>query len=124
FAIRFLFLLSFQTAIGQVEPADTTSKPILSKLQADSLREPIYPLPYVGSIDRSVSQVITDSAMNFIDYRHAGDLLYLTPGLFVRELGIPGQLDGFTIGGLDSRSIAFMSDGISLTDPLTGTYNP
>ncbi|MBI4547600.1 MAG: TonB-dependent receptor plug domain-containing protein [Ignavibacteriae bacterium] len=92
----------------------------------DSLRTPITPIPLVGSIERPLGSeyIIPDSTINFMDYRYLGDLLSMTPGMFIRDLGSPGQFHGLTIQGLDARSIAFMSDGVLLNEPLTGLFDP
>lgn len=115
-----LALLLVLTHDGQAQ--DTTRSVIPES--ADSLRTPIVPIPFVGSIERSPTYVISDSMINFADYRNMGDLLRSIPGVFVRDLGSPGQLHGITITGLDARNIAFMSDGVLLNDPLTGVFDP
>src|SRR5437867_5431691 len=113
-----IMILISHLAVAQIGAKDTTSASgIFGK--ADTLRAPIIPLPFVGSIDRSPSMLISDSSINFIDYRYLDDLLRMTSGIFIRELGAPGQLHGLTLQGVDSRDIAFMSDGILLNEPLT-----
>lgn len=124
-AVFFLFvLLLTHRAAAQVVANDTTAARPTLITQVDSTRTPIVPLPFVGSIERNPTYLLTDSSMNFVDYKYAGDFLRMVPGMFVRELGSPGQLNGFTINGLDGNNIAFMSDGILLNEPLTGIYNP
>ncbi len=118
----FLLLLA-QCAAAQETAIDTTHLRHADTI-ADSLRTPIVPIPFVGSIERRPLYLITDSTLNFFDYNSAGDLLNVVPGLFRYDLGSPGQLHGLTIDGLDNRNIAFMSDGILLNEPLTGTFNP
>ncbi len=120
-----LFCLA-QCLNAQTVPADSTRTDTTQYQRLDSLRAYTLPIPLVGSLDRSmsVSHIITDSAINFIDYTNSGDLLQMTPGIFIRDLGSAGQLDGITMRGIDGRGIAFMSDGILLNDPLTGIFNP
>jgi len=121
----FFFFLSFEHLDAQVVPSDTSSTDTTRLTGADTLRRPITAITLVGSVGRTftTANVIADSSINFMDYRYAGDLLEMTPGVFVRDLGTPGQLHGLTIQGLDARSITFMNDGVSLNDPLTGVYN-
>ena len=115
-------LLCAVTAFGQFESTDTTAaKPTPA---ADTLRRPLIQIPFVGSIERSPTYVITDSSINFYDYRYVGDLLATVPGVFIRDLGSPGQHHGITINGLDGRNIAYMSDGVLLNEPFTGVYDP
>ncbi len=120
-----LLIISFQTN-AQIVATDTTVADTMSTEKIDSLLTPITPIPLVGSIDRSLEpeHIIPDSIINFLDYRYLGDLLSMTPGIFIRDLGSPGQLYGLTIQGLDARSISFMSDGILLNEPLTGLFDP
>lgn len=86
----------------------------------DSVRSPF--IPSIGDL-----QPPRDStAMHWTrflrtDARFPGDLLGYSPGIFLRELGEPGQPDQLTIDGLDSRRIAFHLDGQPLTDPVAGT---
>ncbi len=118
-------LLSLHRAQAQFNFSDSTKADTAHALKSDSLIMPIFPIPLVGSVDRVLSShsVVTDSTINFSDYEYPGDLLTLEPGVFIRDLGSAGQLNGLTIGGLDGRAIAFMSDGVELNDPLTGVYN-
>ena len=43
--------------------------------------------------------------------------------MYIRDMGSPGQHNELTIGGVDERGIAFLVDGRSQADPITGTYN-
>ena len=109
--------------VAQEGSADTTRHES-ANVMVDSLRSPIIPIPYVGSIERRPTYLITDSTLNFIDYNYAGDFLKVVPGLFTYDVGSPGQLHGITINGFDNRKIAFLSDGVLLNEPVTGTFNP
>jgi outer membrane cobalamin receptor len=118
-------LFSLHRAQAQFNPTDSTKTDTSHVLRSDSLILPIFPIPLVGSIDRALSShwVVADSTINFSDYEYPGDFLTLEPGVFIRDLASAGQLHGLTIGGLDGRAIAFMSDGVELNDPFTGVYN-
>ena len=103
---------------AQTEGADTTAA---SKKTVDTLFHPTTPIPHAGSLDPELSprHIITDSGINFTNYKYAGDLIGLIPGIFIRDLGGVGQTHGITIDGVDGRGIVFMNDGIMLNDPLT-----
>jgi outer membrane cobalamin receptor len=121
-----IFLLCcplFLTA--QVVPSDTTSADTLDTIPTDTTRIVLVPLARVGSIARNLAEenVIPDSAIDFLDYKYLGDLISTAHGVFIRDLGSPGQLHGLTINGLDARGIAVMNDGILLNDPLTGIFD-
>lgn len=112
---------------SQILPADTLIADTAARAREDSLaRSFIRPIPLVGSIDRNLpaGRVITDSMINFTDYRYLGDLLTPTPGVYVRELAGPGQYNDFTIEGLGPRGVAFLADGVELSDPFSGIFNP
>jgi outer membrane cobalamin receptor len=106
--------------------ADSVKSDTLGTQTVDTLRLSIMPIPLVGSIDRTLSMahIVSDSTINFSDYSYVGELLRMNSGIFIRDLGSAGQLHGFTMNGIDARSIAFMSDGILLNEPLTGIFNP
>lgn len=122
FAATILILLAHRVLAQEVS-TDTTRRTFTGAI-VDSLPTSIIPIPYVGSVTRSPAFLITDSTLNFFDYNYAGDFLKVIPGLFTYNIGSPGQLHGITIDGLDNRNIAFLSDGILLNEPLTGTFNP
>ncbi len=99
-------------------PQDTTSV-------KDSGYTPIQPISLIGSLDRKLSDenILHDSLFPFTDYKYLGDLLSTFPQVYIRDLGSPGQLHGLTMNGVDARSIAVMSDGILLNEPLTGVFD-
>jgi len=123
FVLSLLFFL--HRAHAQSAFGDSTKVDSSHVLRSDSLLLPIVPIPLLGSIDPALSShwVVADSTIDFSDYEYPGDLLALEPGVFIRDLGSAGQLHGLTIGGVDGRAIAFMSDGVELNDPFTGVYN-
>lgn len=118
YTLFLILVTAVQTLFAQVERADTTL--------TDTSFVLIEPISLVGSIERTLSSryVLCDSAIDLTDYKYLGDLFALTSGMFIRDLGSPGQLHGFTINGVDARSIVLMSDGIVLNEPLTGVYDP
>ena len=105
-------------------PNPVNSRPD-STAKKDTLYKPIPIIPLVGSIDRTLrkDQIITDSAMAFMDYKYLGDLVATFPGVYVQDLGSPGQLNGLNIDGVDQRSVAIMSNGVLMNEPLSGVYD-
>jgi len=119
----FLLLISLSTYLfPQNEPQDTTHILPVDSLSTSYTK----PIPLVGTIDRSIKteDSITDSTINFGNYRYSGDLISLLPAVFIRDFGSLGLMPDITIQGLGMREISFMSDGVVLNDPLTGLYNP
>jgi len=82
-------------------------------------------MPLAGALEprHDSTRSITATDITWLDYRYIGDLLERRPGVFIRDMGSPGQNNQLTIGGADSRSIAFLSDGRPINDPISGTYN-
>ncbi|MGA7160327.1 MAG: putative porin [Bacteroidota bacterium] len=85
----------------------------------------IKPIPLIGALEPygDSSAVILGSQIPWIEYRYIGDLLWTKPGMYIRDMGSPGQHNELTIGGVDERGIAFLVDGRSQADPITGTYD-
>jgi outer membrane cobalamin receptor len=121
-----LLCASLRPAWGQSDSGNALSVEMQRAVTSDSLHVLYVAIPRVGTLDRTLftGDVYADSDINFSDYKYVGDLLSTTAGIFIRDLGSPGQLNGITIGGVDGRGIAFMSDGILLNEPLTGIFNP
>ncbi|TAK59571.1 MAG: hypothetical protein EPO24_07580, partial [Bacteroidetes bacterium] len=118
-----LFIIIVSSCFAQV-PQDSLSVQDTTTVQ-DSGYVPIPTIPFAGSVDRIIHEqyVLPDSIIAFTDYKYLGDLLSTFPGVYMRDLGSPGQLHGLTINGVDARSVAIMSDGILLNDPLTGIFD-
>jgi len=110
---------------AQVVSSDTSIADTAASSSPETLRVQLIPLSLVGSLDRNLHSynVLPDSVIDFLDYKYFGDLLSFTHGVFIRDLGSPGQLHGLTLYGLDARAIAVMSDGILLNEPLTGIFD-
>ncbi len=85
----------------------------------------VRPIPLIGALEPygDSSKNILDSQFPWIRTRYIGDLLWTEPGMFIRDMGSPGQHNELTIGGVDERGIAFLVDGRSQADPITGTYD-
>ena len=83
------------------------------------------PIPLIGALEPygDSSEAILGSQIPWIEYRYIGDLLWTKPGMYIRDMGSPGQHNELTIGGVDERGIAFLVDGRSQADPITGTYD-
>lgn len=118
-----LALLWLLIPFGSIFAQSTDSATTSAELARDSTLKIIRRIPFVGSMEREPTRLITDSTINFHDYRYAGDLLTTVPGVFLLDLGSAGQLHGLTLDGLGPRTFTFMADGISLNDPLTGTFD-
>jgi outer membrane cobalamin receptor len=85
----------------------------------------VKPIPLVGALEpfHDSSDFILSSEIPWMEYRYIGDLLWAKPGMYIRDMGNPGQNNQLTIGGVDWRGIAFLVDGRSQGDPITGTYD-
>jgi outer membrane cobalamin receptor len=122
FVLALLVVCISSVVFSQEMPADTTNPVAMDTIKAP----PVKPIPLVGTLDRYLpqEQVITDSMINFMNYRYPGDVAALVPSVLVRDFGSLGLLPDFTIGGIGGKNIAFLSDGVLLNDPLTGLFNP
>ena len=76
----------------------------------DSTLKVIRRIPLVGSISAAPTTLITDSTINFRDYRYAGDLVAAEPGVFLEDLGSAGQYHGLTIDGLGTLTNTIVED--------------
>jgi outer membrane cobalamin receptor len=82
-------------------------------------------IPFIGKIERATDSTSSLHSTQFVqsDAMSAADLLWRVPGIFIRELGQPGQPSQLNVGGLDVRSTGLLLDGRPLRDPITGGYN-
>jgi outer membrane cobalamin receptor len=121
-----LFLTLTGSGVSFAQQADSTFSrfPRDTTIVLDSLVI-VRPIPLAGALEprRDSSRSVTATDITWNDYRYIGDLLERQPGVFVRDMGSPGQNNQLTIGGADSRSIAFLSDGRPINDPISGTYD-
>ncbi|MCX6137206.1 MAG: TonB-dependent receptor plug domain-containing protein, partial [Ignavibacteriales bacterium] len=95
-----------------------------STMAKDSLIA-VHPIPLAGALEPRCdsSRSITAGDITWMEYRYIGDLLAHRPGVFIRDMGSPGQSNALTYGGADARSVAFLTDGRPMNDPISGTYN-
>src|SRR6266850_1362059 len=106
-----VMLSSLPTPAGaQVLPSDTTKTDTTRFIREDSLPKYAIPIALVGSIDRSIAprRLIDDSTKHFMDYESLGDLVSVTPGVFIFGLGSPGQFQGLTLQGVGGRDVAIL----------------
>jgi outer membrane cobalamin receptor len=119
-----LAIIALSSGVAQeVAPVDS-----LSALQPDSLRAGRYIsrfIPFIGKLERGTDSMSMLHSTQFIqsDAMSAADLLRRVPGVFIRELGQPGQPSQLNVGGLNDQATALLLDGRPLRDPVTGNYN-
>ncbi len=121
-ALLAVFALSSGIAQGVATPDS------LNALQPDSLRAPRYRsrfIPFIGSLERVADSTSILHSTQFIqsDATSIADLLWRVPGVFIRDLGQPGQASQLNMEGLNDRATALLLDGHPLRDPITGGYN-
>ena len=82
-------------------------------------------IPSIGNLDHRVDSSDVLHSAQFIqsDAMFVGDLLKRLPGVYLRELGQPGQPSQLNVGGVDDRSITVLLDARPLRDPITGRTN-
>jgi len=117
-----IYILLSTHAFSQNEPQDTSHVTKLDSLSVIFIK----PIPLVGTIDKNLrtENIVSDSLINFGNYRYAGDLLSQFPSVLNFDFGSLGLQPDITIQGLGMREVSFLVDGIPLNDPLTGLYNP
>jgi len=121
-----VMISSLPTPAGaQVLPSDTTKTDTTRFIREDSLPKYAIPIALVGSIDRSIAprRLIDDSTKHFMDYESLGDLVSVTPGVFIFGLGSPGQFQGLTLQGVGGRDVAILGEGALLNNSYSGTYD-
>jgi outer membrane cobalamin receptor len=113
-------LILLLPAVASSQENDTTYRE-----ERDSMYIPVIPLPLVGTIEKGLPPhtVIGDSESLFREYTSMDEIVIDRAGVFYRDLGSLGQHSSLVIQGADSRSIAYLHNGILLNEPLTGTYN-
>jgi outer membrane cobalamin receptor len=122
FVIFILLTCSLGTA-QQITPPDS-----LSLLQPDSLRAPRYKsrfIPFIGNLARVPDSTSLLHSSQFIqtDAASVADLLMKVPGIYIRDLGQPGQPSELNMDGINGHAIGLLLDGRPLRDPVTGSYN-
>ena len=66
---------------------------------------------------------IGKNEIDYDDYRFTGDLLTNAPFGFNRDLGIVGQPSEVLMNGLGFGKLSYLSDGISINNRLTNSYD-
>lgn len=96
----------------------------LSVVRVDTAAR-IHPLRSVGSLTPTSAPYPGPSAevIRWNEYRTMTDLFSGIQGIFVRDMGSPGQDNQVTINGAGHTGTAFLVDGIAQNDPVSGTYN-
>jgi len=115
-------------ALSSVIAQEVAAPDSLSALQPDSLRAPRYKsrfIRFIGNLERGTDSTSVLHSVQFIqsDATSVADLLRRAPGVFIRELGQPGQPAQLNVGGLNDRATTLLLDGRPLRDPVTGSYN-
>jgi outer membrane receptor protein involved in Fe transport len=137
-----LHFMAAACAAGQTPMAASPASPVLrdtaAQRHADTVRtidslsyrtvdtvKHAAPLRSVGSLSPQslLYPGIDADGIRWKDYRTTSDLLSGVPGVFVREMSSPGQEYEVTVNGAEHTGTAFLVDGISQTNPTTGTYN-
>lgn len=85
----------------------------------------ITPIKNIGVLSSTLSSdtKLDDSTIRLTNYRHLGNLLESFAGVFLYNFGSSGQPHTLLSNFSDYRAIVFTHNGISLNDPLTGSYN-
>ncbi len=82
-------------------------------------------IPGMGQIKGSVDtmSVLHQKQLLWSDAKYIGDLIWMLPGFFYRDLGEAGKWGQLNAFGLDGRDIGISLDGRPMNDPVNGTYN-
>lgn len=117
--------LSINKGISQsnIEVQDTTSEisiPVILDNSEKTIKNFSTPLDRNGVLSNFY---LTDSQIIFSVYQNIKDLLLYFPGVFIYDLGSPGQNDGLKINFSDARSISILNNTISTNEIFSGTIN-
>ncbi len=74
-------------------------------------------------IENSASTVYTRNNLGELDYRYAGDWFRNFPFGFMRDLGTIGQPNEVLLYGQGFGNVAFLSNGISINNRLTNSFD-
>ncbi len=126
-----LVLASAPNSSGQAQTLKFSDPDTLQTLASDSVRVvharrvESSTIVELGSIRQGTefSGILTSGQIPWFGYDYLGDLLWLFPGVYVRDLGSIGQYHQMNLRGVDWRSIQVLIDGRRMNDPLTGTYH-
>lgn len=109
------------------QPADTsrsilkTSRDSTASAPKKELLEPIHFQKLM--IENSASTVYTRNNLGELDYRYAGDWFRNFPFGFMRDLGTIGQPNEVLLYGQGFGNAAFLSNGISINNRLTNSFD-
>ncbi len=105
-------------------PIYTDTTDIIDTLTTDLLYpERIVPIKNIGAVTSELSKYSKLHDSRHTDYRHFGNLLESFAGLFLYNFSSTGQPHTLLSNYSDYRTIVLAHNGISLNDPLTGSYN-
>ncbi len=96
-----------------------------TKVEIDSIQFRFYLPPNPGSVDNSLDTalVMGRSAMRWHDPSTLTRLVGTMPGFILLDQVQIGQYTVPTVDGIDWRGIGVLSNGRTLSDPASGTYN-
>ena len=102
---------------------DTASFARADSVVRDSVRTRF--LPGMGQIVEEIdtTDVLHQKQFLWSDARNIGDMVWMLPGFFYRDLGEAGKWGQLNAFGTDARGIDILLDGRPMNDPVTGTYN-
>lgn len=104
------------------------SKDTTSNFAADSLSIDSIQVRFISGMGKIGTHYETTSALyfsNFLwsDAKYFGELIWMLPGFYYRDLGEAGKWGELNALGLDGRSISILMDGRKINDPVSGIYN-
>ena len=119
-----LLLAALSTMAAQELPVQDTVRANI----ADTLKSSPRKQPFMTEIGNFRHPADTTSILHSNQFRHTdaiylGDLLWKIPGVFISELGGPGQGDQLSFAGVGASGISLLLDGRPLNDPVLGGYN-
>ncbi len=122
------FILAFTCILSLASAQDMPVLDTLARRTADSIRAESYRkrfIPSIGNLESAVDTTSPFHSHEFIhsDAKYTGDLLWKVPGVFLRELGQPGEPAQLNVFGVDNRGISMQLDGRPLNDPVFGDYD-
>jgi outer membrane cobalamin receptor len=75
----------------------------------------------VDEID--TTDVLHQKQFLWSDAKNIGEMVWMLPGFFYRDLGEAGTWGELNTFGVDGRCISILLDGRPMNDPVSGTYN-
>jgi hypothetical protein len=102
---------------------DTTSFLHADSMKIDTLRSRF--LPGMGQIVElmDTTDVLHQKQFLWSDAKNIGEMIWMLPGFFYRDLGEAGKWGQLNAYGVDGRSISILLDGRPMNDPVSGAYN-